>query len=210
MGGKLPKQYLLLGDRSILSRTLNVFEGMPDVGSIVVVVPNRYLGRTEKLVIREGFRKIVSIVSGGADRQASVRAGLGAFPEPPGLVLVHDAVRPFVRRKVVQDVIRAARRYGAAVVGVRVTDTIKEASSTGFYRRTLDRTRLWAVQTPQGFRYSLLRAAHAEAAKRGYVGTDEASLVERMGGRVRIVEGDSDNLKITGRDDLKNAKLRMK
>jgi 2-C-methyl-D-erythritol 4-phosphate cytidylyltransferase len=210
MGGKVPKQYLLLGGRSVLSRTLSVFEGMPEVGSIVVVVPNRYRGRTERLVIREGFRKIVSIVSGGAERQSSVRLGLEAFPEPPELVLVHDAVRPFIRRKVVREVIRAARRHGAAVVGVKVTDTIKEASSAGFYRRTLDRTRLWAVQTPQGFRYNLLRAAHAEASKRKFVGTDEASLVERMGLRVRIVEGDSDNLKITRREDLRIAKRRLK
>jgi len=183
---------------------------MAEIGAIVVVVPAAHLARTKALITRAGIRKVVAIVPGGKERQSSVRAGLESFPRQPSIVLVHDAVRPFVRRKVVRNVILAARRYDAAVVGVRVTDTIKEADDRGFYARTLARDRLWAVQTPQGFKFDLLLSAHREAAGKKFIGTDEASLVERVGIRVRIVEGDYDNLKITTREDLKIAKFRVK
>jgi len=183
---------------------------MAEIGAIVVVVPAGHLARTRALITRAGISKVVAIVPGGKERQSSVRAGLESFPRRPAIVLVHDAVRPFVRRRVVRNVILAARRYNAAVVGVSVTDTIKEADDAGFYARTLARDRLRAVQTPQGFKFDLLLWAHREASRRRFVGTDEASLVERLGIHVRIVKGDSDNLKITTREDLKIAKFRMK
>ncbi len=208
-GGTLPKQFAALGGVPILARTLRIFEGMREVGVIVVVVPREHLKRAVRIIFRARIRKVAAVVVGGADRQKSVRAGLEAFWPVPDIVLVHDAVRPFVRRRVVRDVIREAADCGGAVVGVRVTDTVKVVNSAGYSVRTLAREGLWAVQTPQGFRYRLLLEAHRVAEQAGYVGTDEASLLERLGRRVRVVVGDEGNVKITTREDLKAARMRV-
>jgi 2-C-methyl-D-erythritol 4-phosphate cytidylyltransferase len=209
LGGRLPKQFLALGGTPILVRTLRVFAGMREVAAIVVVVPRRHMRRTERIIARARIGKVVAVVAGGAERQASVRAGLVAFPAPPEIVLVHDAVRPFVRREVARRVLQKAGECGGAVAAVRVTDTIKEVHPRGDVVRTLAREQLWAVQTPQGFRFPLLLRAHREADRAGFLGTDEASLVERLGLPVRIVEGDASNMKITTRLDLETAKMRV-
>jgi 2-C-methyl-D-erythritol 4-phosphate cytidylyltransferase len=209
-GGSLPKQFLKLGRVPVLQRTIAAFHGLPEVGEIVVVAPPAYIRRVEALVRRAGFGRVCRVTSGGRERQDSVWNGLHAFSRPPAIVLVHDAVRPMVSRRVIRDVIAAARRHGAAVVGVRVTDTIKRESPAGFYAETLDRKALWAVQTPQGFRYRLLRRAHERARDDRYAGTDESSLVERMGKPVRIVPGEERNRKITTADDLRIAGMFVK
>lgn len=208
LGGAIPKQFLSLGGVPVLARTLRVFAGMGEVGAIVVVVPRDEISRAERVIRRGRIRKVVAVVAGGVERQASVRAGLGAFPREPEIVLVHDAVRPFVRREIVRSVIRKAAVGGGALVGVPVTDTITETDRRGFAARTLRREHLRAVQTPQGFRYGLLVRAHRAAERAGFVGTDDASLVQRLGYRVRIVEGDPSNIKITTRLDLERAKKR--
>jgi 2-C-methyl-D-erythritol 4-phosphate cytidylyltransferase len=210
MGGKLPKQYLAVGGQPILVRTIRVFDALKAIDAIVVVAPRAFIARTRSLLTKAGITKVIKIVAGGRDRQSSVRAGLDAFSEPPEFVLVHDAVRPFIRAETVRKVITATKRFGAAGVGVRVTDTIKEGNVKGFYTNTLRRDRLWAVQTPQGFRFSILIAAHNAARKAGFSGTDEASLLERRGIPVRIVEGEHRNVKITTKEDLKIARIRTK
>jgi 2-C-methyl-D-erythritol 4-phosphate cytidylyltransferase len=209
VGGTLPKQFQVVGGETVLARTLRVFAGMREVDAIVVVVPSDHVRRAARLIARERIGKIDAVVAGGVVRQSSVRAGLEAFSSLPDIVLVHDAVRPFVRRDTVREVIRMAGEYGGAVVGVRVTDTIKEGNRSGYYTRTLSRESLWSVQTPQGFRYRLLMRAHREAEKSGFLGTDDASLVERLGRRVKIVEGDPGNTKITTLQDLRMAKMRL-
>lgn len=206
VGGVLPKQFLSLGGVPLLVRTLRVFAGMSEVGAIVVVVPGDQISRAERLIRRWGIRKVVAVVAGGVERQASVRVGLGAFRRKPRIVLVHDAVRPFVGREIVRQVITKAAVAGGALVGVPVTDTITEADRRGRAVRTLRREHLWAVQTPQGFRYGLLVRAHREAERSGFVGTDDASLVQRLGYPVRIVQGEASNIKITTRRDLERAK----
>ncbi len=207
MGGSLPKQFLRLQGRSILERTLMLFQAHPEVREIIAVVPVAHLETTAWTVRRRKLRKVARVVAGGKDRQESVWNGLNAFSEPPRLVLVHDAVRPLVRRRVIDAVIRQARRYGTAVVGVRVKETIKQEGKKGFYTRTLDRSGLWSIQTPQGFRFEKLYAAHRKARTSGFHGTDDASLLERSRGRIRIVEGDYDNVKITTKEDLAFAEM---
>ncbi len=209
IGGTIPKQFLRLGGIPVLARTAAVFDGMSTVSSIVLVVPEDFVPRTRRLVARSGLRKVTRVVAGGRDRQDSVWKGLQAFPNKPSIVLVHDAVRMFIRPETVVRVISNVRKFGAAVVGVRVTDTTKVGSPDGFYESTLDRDSLWAVQTPQGFRFDLLDAAHRAARRNRFRGTDEASLVERLGIRVRIVEGEYGNTKITSREDLNLAKMRV-
>jgi 2-C-methyl-D-erythritol 4-phosphate cytidylyltransferase len=210
IGGKTPKQFLPLAGLPVLARTVGLFNGIRDVSSIVVVVPGAFVGRAKRLLRRAGPGKVVAVIPGGRNRQESVWEGLQAFKSRPDIILVHDAVRPFVRPATVAQVIKAVRGFGAAVVGVRVTDTIKVGNAVGYYVTTLDRSTLWAVQTPQGFRSDLLFSAHRAARRNRFVGTDEASLVERLGVMVRIVEGDYGNIKITTREDLRVAKMMAK
>ena len=210
MGGATPKQFLAVGGVPILERTVGVFDGMREISDIVVVAPAGFLLRARHLIRKAGFSRVIAVVAGGPERQDSVWLGLQAFPVKPDIVLVHDAVRPFVRADAVKEVIREAGRYGGAVLAVRVTDTVKMGTPAGFVVRTLPRDKLWAVQTPQGFRFEFLLKAHRAARKARFTGTDEASLAERVGIAVRIVEGDSGNTKITTRDDLELAESRLK
>jgi 2-C-methyl-D-erythritol 4-phosphate cytidylyltransferase len=209
MGADTPKQFLSLGGVPILERTIAAFHSLREVREIVLVVPAGYISRTGALVRRAGFTKVGDVVEGGKERQASVFNGLKSCSFRTGVILVHDAVRPLVGRRAIMSVVRAASRYGAAVVGVPVRDTIKVGSQRrpGFYARTLRRDELWAVQTPQGFRFPLLWEAHRRACSSGFVGTDDASLVERMGTPVRIVRGTETNIKITSPDDRKLAEF---
>jgi 2-C-methyl-D-erythritol 4-phosphate cytidylyltransferase len=155
------------------------------------------------LVVPRGFR-IPGAVTGGRRRQDSVLKGLKAVDPAVDVVLIHDAARPLVAPELVRRVIRAAGRVGGAVPGVQVGDTIKRVTRGGRIRATLDRSELRAVQTPQGFRKGVLEAAYAAGHGRRDA-TDDAQIVERAGGRVAIVEGNSENFKITSKFDLKRA-----
>jgi len=205
LGGRVPKQFLRLKGTSIIRRTLEAFEPLPFVREIVVVVPAGYVQKTRMLLIRSGCRKVSGVVEGGRTRQESVRHGLESFRHKPEIVLVHDAVRPLVTSRVIHEVVRQAQKHRAAVVGVPVKDTVKIERRRGFYAHTLDRGKLWAVQTPQGFQFEVLVRAHRKAKSEGFVGTDEASLVERMKVPVKIVRGDYRNIKITTSEDLQVA-----
>jgi len=209
MGGKTPKQFLKVGNLPIIARTVKAFDAIGAVRQVIVVVPAGYAAQTSRLLLRARCRKPLAVIEGGKERQDSVRAGLDHLSGDPDIVLIHDAVRPFVTRRVIQEVVREAMHHGAAVVGVRVKDTIKEEGGKGFYKSTLPRHLLWAVQTPQGFRTHLIRRAHDRAARDRFTGTDDGMLVERLGLRVRIVEGDYGNVKITTRDDLLSARRRF-
>lgn len=202
LGGVLPKQFLRLGDIPILVASVRAFERLPEVREVVVVAPAAYVPRTTRLLTRARCRKVSCVIAGGRERQDSVRLGLERLSAVPDILLVHDAVRPLVSAQVIRRVITAAKKYGAAVVGVPVKDTMKLEGKKGFYTKTLPRHLLWAVQTPQGFLFPLFRHAHVRAAAAGVFGTDDAALVERLGFPVRIVEGDQRNIKITTREDL--------
>jgi 2-C-methyl-D-erythritol 4-phosphate cytidylyltransferase len=207
MGGRLPKQFLRLRGEPILLRSVRAFERILAVRQIIIAVPREHLERTQRLVQAGKCRKVTAIVVGGRERQDSVRIALEWIIGTPAIVLVHDAVRPMVSRQVIDEVVAAAWRWGAAVVGVRVKDTIKTEGNPGFYGKTLPRHLLWAVQTPQGFKTHLIVQAHRSAHRAGYLGTDDAALVERLRIPVRIVEGSPKNLKITTKDDFEVAGL---
>lgn len=150
-----------------------------------------------------------AVVAGGEERQASVRAGLAEISPDCDWVLVHDAARPFLRSELIRRCLEAVGRHEAVVAALPATDTVKEVGEEGAVAATLDRSRLWLVQTPQVFRYSLLAEAHAAAAGDGFVGTDDASLVERLGHRVHVVSGDPENIKITYEEDLRRAEQHL-
>ena len=200
--GSQKKNYLELLSRPVLAWTLEPFEASPSVDAIIVVVPPGDEGFCrEKIIGAYGFRKVIAVAAGGAERQDSVENGLRAARGGYDMVIVHDGARPLVTAAIIEATIRAAIEDGAALAGVRVKDTIKETSA-GFVRATLKRESLLSVQTPQAFRVDLLEAAFKKARSEGFDGTDESSLVERTGHPVRVVEGSYENIKITTPEDL--------
>jgi 2-C-methyl-D-erythritol 4-phosphate cytidylyltransferase len=196
------KQYLQLGSQPILVHTLALFQNIHEVDEIVLVVGQEDVERCQRYVSDYAYTKVTRILTGGAERQDSVRQGLEALTAGAQWVLVHDGVRPFVSKKQVLACWQAAKEKDAAVLAVPVKDTIKVVDPSGQIQSTPDRRSLWAIQTPQAFRLSLLLEAHERAVAEGFVGTDDAMLVERMGKTVQVVEGDYYNIKITTPEDM--------
>jgi len=203
LGRRTPKQFLPLGRETILAATLRHFRHHPRVGAIVVAAPAAHVERTRRILGHAGAA--LTVVSGGATRQESVWLALQAAPTEARTLLVHDAVRPFLTRALIDALIAAAERDGAAVCALPVAETVKRVRD-GVVEGTIDREGLWAVQTPQAFRAEVLREAHDKARRDGFVGTDEAMLVERLGHPVRVVPGLAENVKITTADDLRRAR----
>jgi 2-C-methyl-D-erythritol 4-phosphate cytidylyltransferase len=206
LGRRTPKQFLRLGAATILEATLRHFVRHPDVRAIVVAAPAVHVARARALVGRPG-RRPVEVVTGGATRQESVWLALQAAPSDVEIALVHDAVRPFIDRRLIDAVVAAAAEHGAAICAMPIAETVKRVRA-GVVETTIDRSILWAVQTPQGFRTALLREAHDKARRDGVVGTDDAMLIERLGHPVRVVAGLAGNVKITTPDDLRRARGR--
>ncbi len=203
MRTSVKKPYLNLGDKPILVHTIGAFDRNPVIDTISVIVDDADLEFCQSSVIApNAFQKVRDLVVGGLTRQASVFNGLQSLPSDVDCVVVHDGVRPFVTDEVIFACIEAADEWGAAVAAVPVKDTVKVASADGFIVDTPDRDTLWAVQTPQAFRASVLLDAHALAQRKGVTATDDAMLVEQLGFKVKIVSGSDSNLKITTPDDL--------
>jgi 2-C-methyl-D-erythritol 4-phosphate cytidylyltransferase len=207
LGHRMPKQFLPLGREPILTATLRHFRRHPRVGDVVVAVPAAHVERARRAL--RGRGAALKVVVGGGTRQESVWLALQAASASAAVVLVHDAVRPFLTRALIDALIDAAERDGAAICGLPIAETVKRVRD-GLVEGTLDREGLWAVQTPQAFRAALLREAHEKARRDGFVGTDEAMLVERLGHSVRMVPGSADNVKITTADDLRRARRRSR
>jgi 2-C-methyl-D-erythritol 4-phosphate cytidylyltransferase len=205
IGTRTPKQFLPLAGAPILRLTVERFARHPGVGTIVVAAPPGHVRRTERLLESIRRARTIVVVPGGKERQDSVRSALAAAPASSEIILVHDAVRPFVTAALIRELVEAARRHGAAICGLPVTDTVKRVAD-GLVQTTLDRSTLWSAQTPQAFRASVLREAHDRADREGFRGTDEAALVERLGHPVRMVRGLAENVKITTRADLSRAR----
>lgn len=203
MGAAVNKQYLTLADRPILAHTVALFEDHPLVDRIYIITPAPEIPYCRaEVVARFGFRKVRDLVPGGAERQDSVANGLAAAaPAPDDVVLVHDGVRPFFPPEQIPAVVSTAARVGACLVGVPVKETVKVVED-GRVTATPERSTLWLAQTPQAFTGAVLCAAHAQAAADGFYGTDEASLVERLGRPVAMLEGSGRNIKITTPEDL--------
>lgn len=203
MGRDTPKQYLLLGGLPLLVHSLRVLDESDAISAVVLATPQPDLDYCRQdIVARYGFKKIRQVVAGGAERQDSVRLGLAAVGSEAEIVLVHDAVRPFLTASMIAQVVEAAQKHGAAIVAIPMRDTVKRAGPDGLIEETVDRKPLWLAQTPQAFKRALLEEAHANAHRDGFRATDDAQLVERLGHRVAIVEGSTDNIKVTRPEDL--------
>jgi 2-C-methyl-D-erythritol 4-phosphate cytidylyltransferase len=203
MGGAIPKQFLQIGGREILARTLAVFEACRVIDDVWVVVAAEQCTSCQNTIVeRYGFRKVRGVVAGGITRQESVWRGLQRVTEAVNLVVVHDGVRPFVTELLLQQTLEPASRYGAAIAAVPLKDTLKRVSAAGTVEATVPRERLWRVQTPQAFQHALLRRAFQHAWRQGLEATDEAGLIEALGHPVQIVPSYEHNIKITTPDDL--------
>ena len=156
----------------------------------------------EKIINPAGIQKKVTPVAGGLKRQDSVYNGLLAVDEKVSTVVIHDGVRPFINPSSIEECIREAVLHGACILGMPASDTLKLADDSGYIEKTLERDSVWLAQTPQAFNYSLIKKAHDRARKEGFKGTDDASLVERIGEKVKIIRGSIENIKITTPEDL--------
>lgn len=197
-----PKAFLPLAGKPLLAWTLLAFESLPWIHEIIpVVAPEDTQRCQEEVIMPYGIAK-ARVATGGKERQDSLANGFEAINGPCCLVAVHDGARPFVEANTVEAALRAATQDGAAVVAVPAKDTIKRVDEYGWVEETLDRTRLWMVQTPQVYRYEVLKLALEEAHTHGRFATDDAALVEALGRPVRIVPGSYENIKITTPEDL--------
>ncbi len=205
MGASINKQYLTIGGRPILSRTIERFEKSPRIDGIFLVIPEEEMPYCRANVVESGeFRKILAIVPGGRERSDSVMNGLLALlktAEPDDLIMIHDGVRPFVTEKMIEESVNAAAASGGAVVAVPAKDTIKVVES-GIITSTPERKILWQAQTPQTFRFGIIFDAYRKGVASGVAGTDDSSFVEQNGGKVTVIPGDYRNIKITTPEDL--------
>ena len=217
-GKKAPsKQFAELGGTPILVHTLRAFGESPEVSEIMVALRKNEIGGVRTWLENEGqkiVKKPVHLVEGGEHRQESVANALSAVKAAADdIILVHDAVRPFVTAEIIQQVISAAQKYGAAIAGLPAVDTIKQVERTAevaMIKATVPREKVVMAQTPQGFRYDIIKKAFDEAAAEGFMGTDEASLVEHTRHQVAVVMGSPRNIKITTPADLELAEFFLK
>lgn len=210
MGRKTPKQFLEIAGKPILHHTLAKVCEASFLEGIFLVVPEDYLGESRELVRRvmeaapggRGRKSVpIRVIAGGPKRQDSVFNALGALPPEVAWVLIHDGVRPFVSLRLLEETWSTAQRSGAAITAVSSTDTVKRVRQ-GQVMETLAREEIWLVQTPQVFRRDLLLEAYQAARRNGWIATDDAALIERLGRTVAVVEGERTNIKVTTPADM--------
>ncbi len=207
----IAKQYQQLEKLPVLVHALKVLEQTAVINEIILVVPESDIEFVRKeFVIKNDLKKVAKIIAGGTERQDSVRNGLAAIDNQCDIVLVHDGVRPFVTSEMISRVVEVACECQAVAVGVPPKDTIKETQNDDLVVKTVPRQNLWLVQTPQAFTFAVLKEAYEAAYQNDYYGTDDASLVERIGVRVKMIAGSYENIKITTPEDLIIAEALLK
>ena len=207
MGGTLGKQFLPLGGRSILEHTISGFNESELIDQMVIVLSANDIDYFKsKILSKLTLLKKIQAVIGGEHRQDSVYNGLRQIRAKDGIVLIHDGVRPFARSEQIAATVEKARQTGASILSIPVADTLKRVAENGRIQSTLERESVWMAQTPQVFRFPVIWQAHQAARKAGYIGTDDAELVERLGLPVAVVPGSPYNIKITTPEDLALAK----
>ena len=200
IGASVPKQFLEIQGRPLLHHTLTVFASCKLIDYVVLVMPRADVDEMGEDWLNK-YEIVREVVVGGEQRQDSVYNGFNSLEEGTDIVVVHDGVRPFTTPQMIIATVEAAQQHGAAITAIPVSDTVKQAAD-GFVTQTVPRDGLWRVQTPQAFQCGLLQQAFKKAKKDSYYGTDEGSLVEYLGERVKIVPGSELNIKITRKEDL--------
>lgn len=208
LGSEVPKAFVEVSGKPILQRSIECFLGIEGLRQIIIPTAKDYIDRCKELCSDLESEYIsFEVIEGGSERQYSIWNALKILHNSIELVAVHDAARPFLRQDYILRCFEVANEAGAAVLGVPVKDTIKRTDEVGSVEETPNRKYLWQAQTPQVFRKDLILEAYKSASANCYLGTDDSSLVERIGAKVKMIEGDSENLKITYPLDLKVAEL---
>jgi 2-C-methyl-D-erythritol 4-phosphate cytidylyltransferase len=206
MSNTVRKQYIVLDGIPILSRTLGAFDRCDLIDRLIVAVPKDDIDYCRNEIIpAAAMKKELILVVGGERRQDSVYNGLKTIESEDDIVLIHDGVRPFVNPEHLVACIKGAQKHGACILGIPAFDTVKHVNEKNEIIETRKRDTLWLAQTPQAFQLELIKRAHEIAKQEGFTGTDDASLVERLGGIVKIIPGSRNNIKITNQEDLKLA-----
>jgi len=211
MGSDIPKPFLKLFGKSILQRSIQCFLQIDGLMQVLIATSEEYFEECKSIFDDISHEEIqFNVVKGGNERQDSIWNAIQHLTTEIDLVAIHDAVRPFVKKVHIDNCFDAASEFGGAVLCVPAKDTIKKVNSENFITETPDRSQLWQAQTPQVFRKKIIAEAYESAIKENFLGTDDASLVERYGGTVKVVEGSRENLKITFPIDLKIAEFIIK
>ncbi len=211
MQSELPKPFLPLGDQTILWHTICAFLKADGITQIIIPTSEQWIATVQEIINSLPSNNIqFDVIEGGSERQFSISNGLSLLQDTIEIVAVHDAVRPFINLALINHCSSNAIDNGGAIIAVPAKDTIKKIGLDGRILETPDRSMLWQAQTPQVFRKDIICRAYEEAILGGFVGTDDASLVERLGETVKVVEGDRENLKITYPIDLEIAELILK
>ena len=207
MKGTMRKQYLDLSGRPVLAHSIMAFDSCSQVEEIFLVVPKEDIEYCQnKILSLLDLKNQINLVYGGAKRQDSVYNGLQAITKNTDTVVIHDGVRPFIQPEDLKECILGSKKFGACILGIPASDTLKSVDKSDIIETTLPRENIWLAQTPQAFQYDIILKAHETARRDGYVGTDDASLVERLGEDVKIINGSRFNIKITKKEDLAIAK----
>lgn len=203
MGSKVSKPYIDIGGRPLVTYTLDVFQNHPYIDTIIMVVRKEELEYCrENIVNKHSFTKVKAVVTGGKERQDSISLGISLLDKETEWVVVHDGVRPLITKEILARALEKAWKKGSAVVGVPVKDTIKKVNDDLSVSETPERKTLWQVQTPQIFRKDTLLRAYEQASLNNWQVTDDASLVEKLGEKVYMVEGEYTNIKVTTPEDI--------
>ena len=207
MNRDLPKPFIEIAGKSILWHTLKCFVNVENISEVVLAVSDEYHDRAKQIASELFPAENVFVVSGGTERQDSIKNALLKLDETIKLVIIHDAVRPFIKCDIIETCMEKALEKGASIVAVPAKDTIKKVDQTGLIDSTPERNQLWQAQTPQVFLKDIIMKAYRHAEEIGYTGTDDSSLVEKAGCEVFVVKGDRENFKITYPVDMKLAEL---
>ena len=203
MNDTFRKQYINLSGLPVVAHSVITFEKCRSIEEIFMVVPEEDIDYCQKEILSLlELKKAVHLVPGGVQRQDSVYNGLQAVDKNTDTVVIHDGVRPFIQADDLMACIQGSKDFGACILGIPASDTLKRVGKSEIIKGTLTRDRIWLAQTPQAFRYDLILKAHEAAQRDGYIGTDDASLLERLGMDVKIITGSRFNLKITLKEDL--------
>ena len=204
----IPKQFIRLEGKPVILFSLEAFQKCRQIDEILVSADNSYFDFIHSLAVKNGITKLTTLAEGGRTRFISVKNAFFQISGKPGdLIFIHDAARPNINRKFVEELLTSALKYGEVIPGIKIDETVKRENK-GIVTRTINRDNLWTIQTPQVFRYSVLKKSYKKAGRKNDF-TDEAGLVERAGYKVRLIKGSRDNIKITTQEDLQILKKIM-